>query len=382
MESLYIHVPFCTRKCGYCDFFSVEYDEDLVERYLDALEKEMQFYSEKLCTLQTVYIGGGTPSVLSEDGLERLLNAVSRNIRVNDGYEFTIEANPLTLSGKKIDIMNNYLINRVSLGVQSFNDKMLAALGRAHNEKEAEDALRLVTRNFDNFSIDLIYGIPAQDITVWEYTLKRAVSYDPPHISSYELTPEAGTPLYSGITANKVIMPEEESILSMYETATRILSDSGFNHYEISNYALRGFESAHNLNYWRRGEYIGLGPAAHSFLNGKRYKNVVNITDYCQKLDSGIAPFEEVADLSHADEIKETIFLGLRIAEGIDLGKIVEKVKHVIDPGIEYDKVVAGLRQYIDKELLRIGNDRLSITEKGYALSSTLIVEIMRTLGL
>ncbi len=382
MESLYIHVPFCTRKCGYCDFFSVEYDDDLVERYLDALEKEIQFYSEKLRMLKTVYIGGGTPAVLSEEGLERFLNAVSEYIQLKNGYEFTIEANPVTLSEKKIDIMKNYLINRISIGVQSFNDEMLTALGRSHNAQEAEDAIRLVKGKFDNYSIDLIYGIPGQDVAFWEETLKRAVFYDPTHISAYELTPEKGTPLMSDIDLWKTRLPEEESILRMYEMATRALSASGFIHYEISNYALSGFESMHNLNYWRRGEYIGLGPSAHSFMNGKRYKNVVNITDYCQKLDSGIAPFEEIVELSHADEIKEMIFLGLRIAEGVDLGKIVEKAKHVIDPAIEYDKLVAGLRPYADKELLRIGNDRLCITEKGFPISSTLIVEIMRTLGL
>lgn len=382
MESLYIHVPFCTRKCGYCDFFSVEYDEDLVERYLNALEKEIQFYSEKLRALKTVYIGGGTPAVLSENGLERFLNAVSGNIRLKDGYEFTIEANPGTLSDKKIDIMKNYLINRISIGVQSFNDEMLATLGRSHNAQEAEDAIRLVSGKFANISIDLIYGIPGQDVAFWEETLKRTTSYNPTHISAYELTPEEGTPLFSGITAKKIKMPEEESILRMYEKAAGILSDSGYNHYEISNYALSGFESMHNLNYWRRGEYIGLGPSAHSFLDGTRYKNAVSIMDYCQKLDSGIAPFEDVTALSDADEIKEMIFLGLRVAEGIDLGKIVEKASHLIDTEIEYDKVVDGLMPYVDKGFLRIGNDRLSITEKGFALSSTLIVEIMRALGL
>jgi oxygen-independent coproporphyrinogen-3 oxidase len=382
MNCLYIHVPFCLKKCGYCDFYSIEYDKDLVERYLNAIEREMQFYSERLHTLQTVYIGGGTPSVLGNEGLERILNTIIKNSGLADRYEFTIEANPVTLTDRKIYIMKESLINRISIGVQSFDDEILRALGRSHNARDAEDALRLASRKFDNVSIDLIYAIPGQDMPVWEDTLTRALSYDPAHISAYELTPEKGTPLMSDIDAGKVTLPDEENVLHMYEKTTGMLSNRGYIHYEISNYALRGFESLHNLNYWKRAEYVGLGPSAHSFLDGTRYKNPGRIVDYCERLESGIAPFEDVVRLSPVDVVKETIFLGLRIAEGIDLANTIEKAKHAVDHEIKYDKVMAALRPFEDKELIRIRNDRLSITEKGFALSSMIMVEVMRTFGL
>ena len=412
MKSLYIHVPFCLRKCRYCDFYSVESNSVLVDMYLNALEKEFSLYSEHLRDLRTVYIGGGTPSVLSGDKLEKLLKIIAGNIQSaqlppvsvlnekghppvsplgkggikggynGNGYEYTIEINPATITPEKIEILGKWGVNRISIGIQSLNDSFLSLLGRAHTAGQAEKTIDIIRENFNSFSVDLICAIPGQNRNDWEKTLNRVLSFSPPHISAYELTPERGTPLWYELESGGLRMPDEESILEMYEITSRKLTGEGYRHYEISNYSMPGYESLHNINYWRRGEYIGLGPSAHSLIGGKRFGNVSDILKYCEMLQDNETPVESVFSPSPEDVIRETILLGLRTAEGIGLAGMPGIVRENTGGRIDEDAFIVKLDKHLQGGLVKIDNKRLHLTEKGFLLSNSVIVEVMRAMRL
>ncbi|GBE31191.1 oxygen-independent coproporphyrinogen-III oxidase 1 [bacterium BMS3Bbin05] len=442
MKSLYIHVPFCLRKCRYCDFYSVESNSVLVDMYLNALEKEFSLYSEHLRDLRTVYIGGGTPSVLSGDKLEKLLKIIAGNIQLaqlppvsvlhekgylpasplgkghppvsplgkghppvsplgkghppvsplgkggikggynGNGYEYTIEINPATITPEKIEILGKWGVNRISIGIQSLNDSFLSLLGRAHTAGQAEKTIDIIRENFNSFSVDLICAIPGQNRNDWEKTLNRVLSFSPPHISAYELTPERGTPLWYELESGGLRMPDEESILEMYEITSRKLTGEGYRHYEISNYSMPGYESLHNINYWRRGEYIGLGPSAHSLIGGKRFGNVSDILKYCEMLQDNETPVESVFSPSPEDVIRETILLGLRTAEGIGLAGMPGIVRENTGGRIDEDAFIVKLDKHLQGGLVKIDNKRLHLTEKGFLLSNSVIVEVMRAMRL
>ncbi|HDZ88652.1 MAG TPA: coproporphyrinogen III oxidase family protein, partial [Nitrospirae bacterium] len=421
-KSLYIHVPFCLRKCRYCDFYSVESNSVLVDMYLNALEKEFSLYSEHLRDLRTVYIGGGTPSVLSGDKLEKLLKIIAGNIQLaqlppvsvlhekghppvsplgkghppvsplgkggikggynGNGYEYTIEINPATITPEKIEILGKWGVNRISIGIQSLNDSFLSLLGRAHTAGQAEKTIDIIRENFNSFSVDLICAIPGQNRNDWEKTLNRVLSFSPPHISAYELTPERGTPLWYELESGGLRMPDEESILEMYEITSRKLTGEGYRHYEISNYSMPGYESLHNINYWRRGEYIGLGPSAHSLIGGKRFGNVSDILKYCEMLQDNETPVESVFSPSPEDVIRETILLGLRTAEGIGLAGMPGIVRENTGGRIDEDAFIVKLDKHLQGGLVKIDNKRLHLTEKGFLLSNSVIVEVMRAMRL
>ncbi len=377
MTSLYIHVPFCVKKCGYCDFYSIPYDETLAQRYVHALKRELEANKVRLQGLHTVYVGGGTPSVLSEKLFEGLLRAVREYSWGKGGrLECTLEVNPATINAKKIDLIQNSGINRVSLGIQSFSDEMLALLGRAHSAQEADDALSIIKERFDNYSVDLIYGIPGQSVNQWDDTIDRVIAMDPPHISAYELTPEKGTFLFDDLGKGTMTMPSEETVLQMYGTSIKRLRENGYVHYEISSYAKPGHASMHNMNYWRRGDYIGMGPSAHSFYEGKRMHNYSDINSYCDLLEEGLSPVEEKIAISGPEAAKETIFLGLRTKEGIDLDVIKELTVR------EKKRIIKELMPYREKGLVEIRGSTLCLTETGFPLSNVLIVKVLKAFGL
>ena len=252
-EFLYIHIPFCIKKCLYCDFLSVTYNESLAKAYTDALCKELILKKGDAGELKTVYIGGGTPSILPEECFGQLFKCLKENFKFSDSPEITVEANPGTVDKSKIDAMLSLGVNRLSIGVQSFNDDELKTLGRIHTSEEALRAIEAVKNSgIKNFSIDLIYGIPGQTLDSWKHTLSKALEFSPTHISSYELTSEKNTPLYGLIEKDMIKMPDEELILEMYNYAIDNLASKGYEHYEISNFALHGFRCLHNLNYWRQ----------------------------------------------------------------------------------------------------------------------------------
>lgn len=370
---LYIHIPFCLRKCLYCDFFSIPFDKSLSEEYIDAIMIEIDNRKEGLGRLKTIYIGGGTPTILSLNGLDRLFKKL-RDIPWSDDIEITIEANPGTINSEMVKILNSLGVNRFSLGIQSFIDRELEILGRIHNSLDGIKAIELIrNEGAKNLSIDLIYGIPGQSVKDWQYNLTRAIEYSPEHISTYELTPEKETPLYDLITEGGLRKPDEDTIIDMYYHSIERLNRAGYIHYEISNFAKDGFQCRHNINYWDRGEYIGLGAGAHSFEDEIRRVNIRDVRRYIDIVKKGLSPYEEETVIRETEALKEYIFLGLRKRKGINVRAIKERFK--ID-------IITASSDLISNGLLEVKGDYLRLTNRGLTLSNSIIVRLFETLGL
>ncbi len=372
-DFLYIHIPFCVKKCAYCDFFSLPYNESSAKAYVDALCKELLLKRELGGSLKSVYIGGGTPSLLPEECFTKLFGCLRDNFDLSPSVEITVEANPGTLNESKVTTILSLGANRLSIGVQSFDDCALKILGRIHT---AEDAIRSIdfakAVGFKNLSLDFMYGIPGQSGRSWHKSLSRAVGILPAHISAYELTPEENTPLFASIQCGETVMPDEESILEQYDDAVDFLTSNGYEHYEISNFALPGFRCLHNLNYWDRGEYIGVGAGAHSFVCDTRSQNTKDIDTYTTRLNEGVIPEVESVKLTRTMALREFIFLGLRKTDGISIDK-AERL------GLN---ILTACKEMIDSDHLQIRDDTLSLTRKGIAISNTIIAGILEKTGL
>ncbi len=368
VSSLYIHIPFCVKKCVYCDFFSVPYDESLAKAYTDALCKELHLKSIGADYLKTVYIGGGTPSLLPDECFIRIFSCLRDHYEISHDAEISVEVNPGTLNQAKVDLIRSLPINRVSLGVQSFNDDELKVLGRIHTSDDAVYSLDLIRNSgFDNFSEDLMYGIPGQSMDSWRETIAKAVECMPTHISTYELTFEEGTSIY-----NTMKKPEEDLILDMYNHAIDYLADQSYEQYEISNFARSGFQCVHNLNYWDRGGYIGAGAGAHSFVNGIRSSNVKDIYHYVERLNSNLIPEIESISISPEDTLKESLFLRLRKRDGMN---ITEAKKLGLD-------IITSGKELLEEGYLEIKDGCLRITRNGISLTNAVIIRLFANLGL
>jgi oxygen-independent coproporphyrinogen-3 oxidase len=372
-DYLYIHIPFCVRKCIYCDFTSVPYDEQQAKDYADALCRELSLRKIYAGELKTIYIGGGTPSLMSEQFFEIIFSHLTAHFRLALQPEITVEANPGTLSDAKTTFLLSVGVNRISFGVQSFQNDELKALGRIHTSREAMTALETAKKaGFKNVSLDLMYGIPGQTITTWHDTLKKAVKLAPSHFSAYELTPEKGTPLFSLLEQKKIELPGEEIVLEMYDDAIDYLAANEYAHYEISNFARPGFRCRHNLNYWDRGEYLAAGAGSHSFVAGVRTRNTANIPLYIERLRAGSLPVEGSLTISATEALREQLFLGLRKTDGIPLAALKPT-------GVNIAEAAAGL---IEEGYLEIADENLRLTRKGIVLSNTVIVTLFEKMGL
>jgi oxygen-independent coproporphyrinogen-3 oxidase len=374
INALYIHIPFCMKKCIYCDFFSVPYDDALALKYIAAAVHELEIRKGLASELKTVYIGGGTPTTVPTSSFIGLLRKIRDSFRLAPGYEMTIEANPGTIDKEKASALADAGVNRFSIGVQSFDDNELKLLGRIHTSEQVMKAVAAIRyAGIRNLSIDLIYGIPGQTIEAWSHTLRMAMELSPEHISAYEITPEKGTPFYEALSKKELEKPPEESIIGMYYQAIGRLEAAGYRHYEISNFAKAGFECRHNLNYWNRGEYIGIGAAAHSFIGDRRGKNVSDIGRYVHALQKGDLAVEESVEISCEEAIRETIFLGLRKTEGLNIRELREDLS--ID-------IIEAASELIDHALLEVEGERLRLTRKGIVVSNTVITELFQKLTL
>jgi oxygen-independent coproporphyrinogen III oxidase len=379
-DYLYIHIPFCVRKCIYCDFFSVPYDESAIQAYVDALCNELSLKKHLAGMLRTVYFGGGTPTLLPAECFRQLFRCLTDNYRFSPDIEITVEANPGTIDARKIETLLSLGVNRMSVGVQSFNDDELATLGRIHSSEEARLSIESIKRaGMENCSIDLMYGIPGQTMESWMNSLSKAVALSPSHMSTYELTPEENTPLYPLIKSRKITMLNEELILEMYNHAIDYLADRGYTHYEISNLARPGFQCVHNLNYWDRGDYIGTGAGSHSFISAERSVNSTDINEYIAKLDNDHIPEVQTTKLTPDDALKEYLFLGLRKTGGINLpampyagGTQLSATERLSDAG----------KELLDAGYIESSGDFLRLTRKGIVISNTVIVRLFEKLGL
>lgn len=373
MFSLYIHVPFCATRCVYCDFFS-NTDTRYKEPYLRAIEKEMELRGEYIDddTLETIYLGGGTPSQLSGNDLERIFNAISRRFSIAEGAEITLEANPDDIRPDYLSALRDLPINRISMGIQSFQPEDLRLLNRRHDREQAIRAVELCqAHGFTNLSIDLIYGLPGQTPEAWEENLRQAIRLGTPHLSAYHLTYEEGTALYKRLQAGQVKPVDEEVSVTLFHILTERMAEAGFQHYEISNFARPGFHARHNSAYWTGKPYLGLGPSAHSYNRTSREWNVASLPLYLRGIESG-QPATERETLDLSTRYNDFIITGLRTMWGISLDKLRTEFGEAL---LAYCQKQA--RPYIQRGLLRQENDRLALSQAGILLSDGIMSELM-----
>ena len=362
--SAYVHIPFCTQICYYCDFSKVFIKNQPVDSYLEHLLEEFQSYD--IQKLRTLYIGGGTPTALSASQLEVLLKGLTKNLDLSVLEELTIEANPGDLDADKIAVLKNSPVNRVSLGVQTFDDKMLKKIGRSHLEKDIyENIDRLKLAGFDNISIDLIYALPGQTMEQVKDNVAKAIGLDIPHMSLYSLILENHTVFMNRMRRGKLPLPKEELEAEMFEYIIVELERVGFEHYEISNFSKPGFESRHNLMYWDNAEYYGIGAGASGYVNGVRYKNHGPIRHYLSAVEEGNARITE-EHLSQKEQMEEEMFLGLRKKSGVSMARFEEKFGRSFD-GL-YGEIV---RDLVQQGLMQIDGDRVRMTKRGLFLGDT-----------
>ena len=362
--SAYVHIPFCTQICYYCDFSKVFIKNQPVDSYLEHLLQE--FHSYDIQKLRTLYIGGGTPTALSASQLEVLLDGLTKNLDLSVLEELTIEANPGDLDEEKISVLKNSAVNRVSLGVQTFDDKMLKKIGRSHLEKDIyENIDRLKLAGFDNISIDLIYALPGQTMDQVKDNVAKAIALDIPHMSLYSLILENHTVFMNRMRRGKLPLPKEELEAEMFEYIISELERAGFEHYEISNFSQPGFESRHNLMYWDNAEYYGIGAGASGYVDGVRYKNHGPIRHYLKAVEEGNARFNE-EHLSQREQMEEEMFLGLRKKSGVSIARFEEKFERSFQE--LYGDIVKDL---IQQGLMQIDGDRVRMTKRGLFLGDT-----------
>ncbi|HFZ7001329.1 TPA: radical SAM family heme chaperone HemW [Streptococcus agalactiae] len=362
--SAYVHIPFCTQICYYCDFSKVFIKNQPVDAYLQALIRESRSYD--ITELRTLYIGGGTPTSISAVQLDYLLTELIRDLNLNTLEEFTIEANPGDLTVDKIEVLQKSAVNRVSLGVQTFNDKHLKRIGRSHNEAQIYSTIdALKTAGFQNISIDLIYALPGQTMDDVRSNVAKALSLNIPHLSLYSLILEHHTVFMNKMRRGKLHLPTEDLEAEMFEYIISEMERNGFEHYEISNFTKPGFESRHNLMYWDNVEYYGVGAGASGYLDGIRYRNRGPIQHYLKGVSEGNARLSEEV-LSKNEMMEEELFLGLRKKEGVSIGKFEQKF------GTSFEKRYGQIVQELQSDgLLKENNGFIQMTKKGLFLGDT-----------
>lgn len=362
--SAYVHIPFCTQICYYCDFSKVFIKNQPVDSYLEHLIEEYDSYDIK--KLQTLYIGGGTPTALSASQLAFLLEKLTDKLDLSYLKELTIEANPGDLDQEKIAVLKDSPVNRVSLGVQTFNDRMLKQIGRSHLEKDIyENIANLKKAGFDNISIDLIYAMPKQTMEDVKINVAKAIALDIPHMSLYSLILENHTVFMNRMRRGKLPLPKEDLEAEMFDYIIAELEKAGFEHYEISNFSKPGFESRHNLMYWDNAEYYGIGAGASGYVDGVRYKNHGPIRHYLQAVEAGNARVQEEV-LTLKEKMEEEMFLGLRKKSGVSKKRFEEKFGLSFED--QYGSVVSELTE---QGLLVADKDIVRMTKKGLFLGDT-----------
>lgn len=359
---IYIHIPFCVRKCKYCDFLSGPANKNIQNQYIEMLLKEMEQYEDilKERIISTIFFGGGTPSILDGEAIARIMEKLKRLGNVSETAEISIEANPGTVTEEKLRLWKKSGINRISFGLQSADDEELKRLGRIHTWEAFEENYHLARKcGFENINVDLMSALPGQTVETWRETMEKAAALKPEHISAYSLIIEEGTPFYEAYAAHPELLPTEEEERAMYYETKAFLKLKGYERYEISNYAKPGYECRHNLSYWERVDYLGLGLGAASLLGNVRKSNQTELTEY---LKGNFAGEEDI--LNETAAMEEYFFLGLRKMKGVDWTPYRE----------QYQKIVEKL---VSEKLLEIDGVYLRLTELGIDVSNYVLAEFL-----
>lgn len=374
MLSLYIHIPFCVRKCPYCGFYSTRYALQSADDFVVALGKEASRYGPDFSNrvFQTIYIGGGTPTVLSREQSLGIIKVIKNHFQQAAEAEFTIEANPNSVTKQSLSLWRSLGVNRLSLGIQSFSDDVLQKLGRLHTGGQAVDAFRLARSvGFRNIGIDLIYGIPGQTKEQWEETLTKAIELAPEHVSIYSLSLDGESEFKHQADLGKFVLPDDEVTAGRYEYAVSTLRDSGYSRYELSNFSLPGFECRHNMNYWEQGEYLGLGPSASSFISGRRFNTVSDHEEYARRLEHDQPVVEDSEFLTREQSAHERLLLGLRTAQGVDLCRFRREFGDN-----SYNRLQVTLGPLSDAGLLLIRDGQVRLTDRGILLCNEALARL------
>jgi oxygen-independent coproporphyrinogen III oxidase len=371
--AIYVHVPFCVRKCAYCDFNAYSGLGHLARQYVHAVCEEIQRSAASGRAVRTIFFGGGTPTFLSSSDLTKILNSIRDTFKVRHDTEVTAEANPTTVDAGKFAEMRATGFNRLSIGVQALDDRLLRAVDREHSAEEAEAAVRAArSADFENVSIDLMFGLPGQSREDWDRTLDRALDLDTEHLSVYSLTIEPGTRFERLHAGGKLELPPESDDLWMFERAIERLTEAGYEHYEVSNYARPNFRARHNLVYWANEEYAGFGPGAVSYLAGRRWTNEKLPARYIKRVREDEILVIDEESLDQSASLAETMMLGLRLREGVDLSQI--RARFGIDPLVHFSAALDKMRA---RSFIEFVGDRLRLTHAGLLVANDVFVELL-----
>ncbi|WP_336822600.1 radical SAM family heme chaperone HemW [Sporosarcina sp. USHLN248] len=364
MRGMYIHIPFCHQICHYCDFNKVFFKNQPVDEYIESIGHELsilQNEGQSFSNIETVFLGGGTPTSLSEKQLDRLLEIINAFVDYKKLREFSTEANPDELTEDKLAVLKNGGVSRLSIGVQSFDEELLKQIGRTHGANDPKRVIDEARRiGFENISIDLIYGLPNQTIGQWKDTLDEALSLDLPHYSGYSLIIEPKTVFYNLMNKGKLPLPGEDAEAEMFAILMEQMERAGKKQYEISNFSVPEYESVHNLIYWDNDEYAGVGAGAHGYLKGERYANIGPLKKYMEQTDNGNRPLFNIHTVSQKEQMEEEMFLGLRKLKGVTFSEFERKFTTPL-------KEVYGeqLDELVEKGLIQVKDDRVQLTRKG-----------------
>lgn len=370
--SLYIHIPFCSKKCIYCDFNSYDSCQQQVEPYIDCLLKEIEMYQrERTFRYGTVFIGGGTPTVIEKKHLGRIMDRISPFIA--EDAEITIECNPGTTTKESLAYYRHIGINRLSIGLQAWQDKLLKSIGRIHSRKEFLETLgEAKNAGFSNINVDLMFALPGQSIEMWEETLAKVCSLGIPHVSCYSLKIEEGTPLWEYYSKGLLEKIDDETDRNMYHRAIEVLEKSGLVQYEISNFAREGAECRHNLVYWHNREYLGVGAGSHSKLDGRRFWNYKELDRYIGCVGAGHYPIEDGEGINREEDMWETVFLNLRLNEGLS----VKAFEARYDVSFTH-RYGSKINKLAEQGLVELRDGFVRLTSKGRDLSNLVFIELM-----
>ncbi|MEC9451382.1 MAG: radical SAM family heme chaperone HemW [Chloroflexota bacterium] len=381
--SIYIHIPFCEKICPYCDFNKYSKVDELIPDFTQSLIKEIQINSKefKNSKIVTISLGGGTPSYINNQDLISVFDSIKNNYYLDDEFEFSIEINPTDLDDSKLELYEEIGINRVSVGGQSFDNKILKKLGRNHDSEILIKSLELLSNSYiDNINLDLIFGVPSQTLTQWENSLKMFLNFSFPHLSTYLLTFEPKTKFYRNLNQRRIFEPKENEIINMFNLTKEILNNNNYSQYEISNWAKKDRESIHNLRYWNSENYLGFGPGSSSHIDGRRMKNISSLKKYIQLCKNKINPdelYSEISTMTEEEKMIEYVMLNLRLKKGIEHEDFQRKFNNVFN--LKFRDMLEELNNNF---LIKSNSKSTSLTNKGKLLSDYIFSKFTEEISL